>query len=144
MSVEKYKDMTDEQILEKLLNAEEAPIPQKTVYIKRLGIPVVLQGISEKQLATLRNKYTYTVRGKRGAPDTKEFDSENFVLALIVACAVKPNFKDEALLNKYKASGPEEVLKRIFLPGELDQLADIVYELCGFNEGIEEIEEIKN
>ncbi|AEE95786.1 phage tail assembly chaperone [Mahella australiensis] len=139
-----YEDMTDAQILEKLLNADEAPIPQRTVFIKRLGIPVVLQGISEKQLAALRNKYTYTIRGKRGGPDTKEFDSENFALALIAACAAKPNFKDEALLNKYKASGPEEVLKNIFLPGELDQLSNIVYELCGFDEGVEEIEEIKN
>ncbi len=139
-----YEDMTDAQILEKLLNADEAPAPQRTVVIKRLGIPIVLQGISEKRLAALRNKYTYTIRGRRGGQDTKEFDSENFALGLVAACAVKPNFKDEALLNKYKASGPEEVLKNIFLPGELDQLSDIVYDLCGFDESIEEIEDLKN
>lgn len=139
-----YENMTDEQILEKLLNADEAPIPEKTVFVKRLGIPITLKGISEKEIAALRNRYTYTVKGKRNGLDTKEFDSENFSLGLIAACTVKPNFKADALLNKYKASGPEEVLKRIFLPGELDQLSDVVYELCGFNDGIEEIEEIKN
>jgi hypothetical protein len=139
-----YENMTDAQILEKLLNAEEAPIPEKTVVIKRLGIPIVLKGISEKQLAALRNKYTHTERGKRGMPDTEKFDSENFTLGLIAACTVKPNFKAEELLNKYQASGPEEVLKRIFLPGELEQLSDVVYDLCGYDTGIEEIDELKN
>lgn len=139
-----YDKMTDAQILEKLLNAEEAPMPEKKVDIKRLGIPMVLKGIPEKQLAALRNKYTYTERGKRGMPDTEKFDSENFTLALIAACTVKPNFKAEELLSKYKASGPEEVLKRIFLPGELDQLSNIIYDLCGYDNSVEEIEELKN
>ena len=144
LDIKQYANMTDDQILDKLLNADEAPIPEKTVLIKRLGIPITLKGISQKKIAKLRNRYTRTVKGRKGAPDTKEVDSEEFVLALIVESTVKPNFNKEELFNKYKVSGPVELISRIFLPGELEQLSEVAYELCGYEDEFEEIEEIKN
>lgn len=140
----KYDNMTDDQIMEKLMNAGEVPMPEVTVRIKRLNIPVTLRGISDKKVITLQNKYTYTVRGKRGGNDTEETNWDNFAIGLIVACTVKPDFKSQELMNQYQASGPEEVMKRIFLPGELRQLADVVYDLCGYNDSVEEVKELKN
>jgi hypothetical protein len=141
MSTEKYKDMTDEQILEKLLDDTEE-VPEKTIFIKRLGIPITLKALTEKQIAKIREKNTYPI--KANGIEIQQLDEEGFKLSLIAACAVKPNFKSEKLLTKYKVSSAEEFLARKFLAGEIEQLVAIIYELNGYTNELEEIEEIKN
>jgi len=66
---------------------------------------------------------------------------EQFNTALIAAATVAPNWGDAKLLAKYNASGPEEVVKRVLLAGELDALGDVVLDLSGFNT---ELDEVKN
>lgn len=141
MSTEKYKDMTDEQILEKLLDDTD-DVPHKTVFIKRLGIPIELKALTEKQIAKIREKNTYPV--KVNGIEIQQLDEEGFKLSLIAACTVKPNFKEGKLLSKYKVSSAEEFIARKFLAGEIEQLVAIIYELNGYTSGLEEVEEIKN
>ncbi len=129
--------MTEEQILQKLLDADT--VPERTVNLPRLGIPVTLRGLTSKEVFVLRERCTHR-KEKRGQV-IERLDEEEFNAALIAAATVKPNFADQKLLAKYKASGPEEVIKRVLLAGEMAALGDVVLELSGFDV---ELEDVKN
>ena len=131
-------DLTDEEILQKLLDVDA--VPERTVSLKRLGIPVTIKGLTGKQIFSIRERCTITVSEKRGRKH-RELDEEAFNSALIAAATVKPNWGDTKLLTKYRASGAEEVIKRLLLAGEMAQLGDLVLEVSEFNT---ELEEVKN
>ena len=131
-------DLTDEEILQKLLDVDA--VPERTVSLKRIGIPVTIKGLTGKQIFSIRERCTITVSEKRGRKH-RELDEEAFNSALIAAATVKPNWGDPKLLTKYRASGAEEVVKRLLLAGEMAQLGDLVLEVSEFNT---ELEEIKN
>jgi len=127
--------MSEEQILQRLLEADT--VPEKTVKLERLGIPVTLRGLTGKQVFSIRERCTE--RKERKGRVTERLDEEQFNTALIAAATVQPNWGDSKLLAKYSASGPEEAIKRILLAGELSALGDVVMDLSGFNMDLEEI-----
>lgn len=131
-------ELTDEEILQKLLDVDA--VPERTVSLKRIGIPVTIKGLTGKQIFSIRERCTITVSEKRGRK-RRELDEEAFNSALIAAATVKPNWGDPKLMAKYRASGAEEVVKRLLLAGEMAQLGDLVLEVSEFNT---ELEEIKN
>ena len=45
---------------------------------------------------------------------------------------VEPNLKNDELRKKYKAAGYDELVKAIFLPGEIKRIATHVMALSGF------------
>jgi len=130
MSIDK---MTDEDVLQHLLDADS--VPEKTYELKRLGIPVTLKGLKSKTVYDLRKRCI--IKNNKG--EQVDFDMEKFNCLLIAAATVKPKWDHPRLLEKYEASGPEEVVKRILLAGELSSLGDIVLSLSGFDEKLEEI-----
>lgn len=132
-----FENMTEEQILQRLLDADT--IPEKTVKLERLGIPITLRALTAKQVFSIRERCTER-KEKRGQV-IERLDEEEFNTALIAAATVRPNWGDQKLLAKYKASGPEEVIKRVLLAGEMQALGDVVLDLSGFNT---ELEDIKN
>jgi hypothetical protein len=127
--------MMDDQILQKLLDADR--LPEKTVTLPRLGIPVTLRGLTGKQVYLLRERCTE--RSDRRGQKSERLDEEQFNVALIAAATVSPNWGDPRLLAKYEASGGEEVIKRILLAGELSALGDEVLDLSGFNTQLDEV-----
>lgn len=133
--MEEKEKLTEEQILQRLLEVDT--VPEKTVLVPRFGIPVTLKGLTSKQVDNLREQYTErkTVKGKT----IEKLDAEMFNAGLIAAATVSPNWGAQQLLTKYKASGPEEVIRRLFLAGELDALSDIVLDLSGFNIDLEDV-----
>lgn len=126
----------EESILQRLLDADD--VPTRTVTLKRLGIEVKLRALTGKQVFALRERCTIRKRDRRGQM-TETMDEEQFNALAIVEATVNPNWGHPQLLAKYKASGPEEVVKRILLAGELSALAEHVLDLSGFNEDVEEI-----
>lgn len=132
-----FDKLSEEQILQRLLDADT--VPERTVKLERLGIPVTLKGLTGKQVFKIREQCS-TRREVRGQV-TEELDEEQLNTALVAAATVKPNWGDPKLLNKYNASSAEEVLKRILLAGELASLSDAVLELSGFGY---ELEDVKN
>jgi len=128
-----FEHLTDEDILNKILGVE---IPKKTVEIKRLGIPVTVHGLSLREVTTSKERHTSV--DKKG---NSTLDTESYNLSLIVSAIEKPNFGDQRLLAKYKASSAEEVIKRLLLSGEIIGLVDLITDLSGFNS---EFEEVKN
>lgn len=127
--------MMDDQILQKLLDADR--LPEKTVTLPRLGIPVTLRGLTGKQVYLLRERCTE--RSDRRGQKSERLDEEQFNVALIAAATVSPNWGDSRLLAKYEASSGEEVIKRILLAGELSALGDEVLDLSGFNTQLDEV-----
>lgn len=131
-----FEKMSEEQILQRLLNPETESLPQKTVLVKRLNLPITLRAVQETELEALREQCTQR-KGKE-----EVFDQERYGYLIIVAGTVKPNWADPRLLEKYKASGPEQVVRRILLPGEALQIGDAVLDLSGYGE--DAVSEIKN
>lgn len=127
--------MTDEQLLQKLLEADK--LPEKTVTLTRLGVPVTLRGLTGKQVYLLRERCTD--KSDRRGQKAERLDEEQFNVALIAAATVSPNWGDSRLLAKYEASSGEEVIKRILLAGEMSALGDEVLDLSGFNTALEEV-----
>lgn len=146
MSNEKIKDeeilnMTEEDIINKLMEPTE--IPEATYFIDRIGIPVTLKGLSEKEINRIRKECTY-IRKERGGRKIEKLDDEEFNAALIEAATVSPNWNNPKLLDALKASDGKQVIKKKFLAGEVSAIGDKVLELSGYNDELEEIEDIKN
>jgi len=130
--------MSEEQILQRLLEADT--VPERTVKLERLGIPVTLRGLTGKQVFSIRERCTER-REKKGRV-TERLDDEQFNTALIASATLRPNWGDTKLLAKYSASGPEEVIKRILLAGELSNLGDVVLDLSGFNTDLVDVKNL--
>ena len=87
--------------------------------VKRLseafGAPftVEVRGLSYNQLADIR---------EMGSGDAD----------IVLAGVTSPNLRDPRLLEAYKAATPAELVKAIFLPGELGELCRAIERLTGF------------
>jgi len=132
-----FEQLTEEQILQRLLGADT--LPERTVRLDRLDIPVTLRGLTGKQVFNIRERCTER-KEKRGQT-ISHMDEEMFNVSLIAASTVSPNWGNPQLLTKFSASSAEEVIKRILLAGELSALGDVVLDLSGFNT---ELEDVKN
>ena len=119
--------------LELLLNAKPSKLPEKDYKSKRLseecGGDVVfkLRALPFSRVAEIR-----------------KLDDENQSVHIILAGVVSPDLKTPALLQKYDAVTPAELVQRMFLPGELDELALCIEQLCGYRiNTLEEVSEVK-
>jgi len=136
---EPVSEMTEQNVLEKLLNVDT--VPTKTVLLKRIGIPVTLKGLTNKRVSNIKKECTEIV--KRRGKQSKEINEEDFETSLIAASTVKPDWGNTKLMEKYNASRPIEVIKKILLAGEMSLLSDIVLELSGFDDELEVIDTVK-
>ncbi|MFX4261039.1 phage tail assembly chaperone [Pelotomaculum propionicicum] len=130
-----FEKMTEDQILQRLLETDT--VPERTVVVPRLNIPVTLRGLTGKQVFSIRERCSE--RNERRGRVTERLDEEQFNVALIATATVKPDWGNQKLINKFNASGPEEVIKRILLAGELSALSNIVLDLSGFNISLEDV-----
>lgn len=140
MTEEEILEMTEDEIINKLLEPTE--VPERTYMIDRIGIPITLKGLSEREIQRIRRECT--IERKHRGQRIKELNEEEFNAALIEAATVSPNWSDKRLLSNLKLSSGREVVKRKLLAGEMMALADKVMELSGFDDELEEIENIKN
>lgn len=140
MTEEEILEMTEDEIINKLLEPTE--VPERTYMIDRIGIPITLKGLSEREIQRIRRECT--IERKHRGQRIKELNEEEFNAALIEAATVSPNWSDKRLLSNLKLSSGREVIKRKLLAGEMMALADKVMELSGFDDELEEIDNIKN
>lgn len=52
--------MKEDEIIAKLL--EDSPVPQRTVFLDRLGIPITLKALTEKEISKIRKECTKIVK----------------------------------------------------------------------------------
>jgi hypothetical protein len=119
-----------------LLLQMDIPSPmEKKVKIKRLskicGKPIVFK---LKQLSY--NRLNEIIEQHR-------FDNELSVFT-VLAATVSPDLKNKDLLEKFNAVTPAELLKTMLLPGEIQDLSNVVADLCGYRGStIEMVENLK-
>jgi hypothetical protein len=133
--IDDVAELTEEETLARLLEVEPGKAPEDAITLRRLGIKVTLEGLFGDKVSRIRKACTY--RTKRDGHTVEALDEEKFNCALIAAATKSPNWGDQRLLEKYRASGPEAVLQRILLAGEQSALGDKVLELSGYNEDVE-------
>ncbi len=134
--------MNEEDVIDILLGQND--LPTRTVVIQRVGIPVKIKALTGKQISKIRkdNTHKQKIRGTKLEED--KFDDENFNAELIEKATLSPKWNNEKLRDKLKVSDGKEVIKRLLLAGEMDSLIEQIFDLSGYNDGAEDIEDIKN
>lgn len=76
---------------------------------------------------------------------TFEIDGYKYVMKTIIECTVDPSFNDSKSLEETKVSSPEDYVRFVMLPGEINKLFSEIQKLNGFKTDINKlIEEAKN
>jgi hypothetical protein len=116
--------------LDLLLKAEIPDLPEKEVKLKRMsaicGEPVIF-----KIKALPYNRATDLIKNQ----------PEDINVHIVLGGTVEPNLKDKDLLTKYRAETPAELIKKMLLPGEIEDLSREIEKLSGYRKVT--LEEIK-
>ncbi|WP_315074515.1 phage tail assembly chaperone [uncultured Clostridium sp.] len=139
-NTEKIMEMKEKDILSKLMGTYE--VPTATVLLDRIGIPLKLKGLSSKEISSIRKECTYTrkVKGKF----EEKFDGSEFDAGLVVAATTNFKWNSKELLDYHKASDAKQLIRKMLLAGEISLITDKIMEVSGYNDDLEEIEDIKN
>ena len=74
-----------------------------------------------------------------------EFDSKTFNELVVLNHTLEPNFRDAESIKKAGCQTPEQFLYKSLLAGEINELAQQITALSGFDKDIEDtVEEAKN
>lgn len=145
---EKVEQKEAVNVLDLLLGADigEIKLPTKQVEITRLsevyGSPfvVTVSALSPDKYEEVQDM-AVSVKGK-------DVDLEVSLLQLfvvmegIVDASGKPMFKNKDLMAKFKAPTPKDLIRKILLSGEINNLYAEISDLSGF--GNDAIKEVKN
>lgn len=137
-------------VLEKLLKLDKRKLdelPQETIEVKSLSkklgekIEITIQALdAQKHSDIQRFAVSFDKRG-----GLKDIDSYQMQVQTIIAGVVEPSLKDKELQKHFGAPTAEELVKKLFLAGELSDISGRINELSGFERNQEEVnEEIKN
>ena len=104
--------------------------PEKRYEVKRLS-------------QTLGKPVVFTLRAlPYGRVHELQRLTEDLECHIVLEGCVEPSFKDSALMAKYAAATPLDVIQAMLLPGEIEDLSRAVERLTGYRQNT--IKEIKN
>ena len=134
-------------MIEKLLKADagKLAVPTKNYEVKRLsklfGFPFMLQlrAINPERYMEIQQT---SVELKKGDVDKINMYSMN--IKTVLAGVVDPSFKDDELLKHFHAATPKELVNKLFLAGELSDIAGEINKLCGYDSQEKVDENVKN
>lgn len=133
-------NMKEEDILNQLLGEEE--LPTSTVILDRLKIKLELKGLTEKEISNIRKECS-TKKKVKGVYEEKINNAE-FDAGLIVGATTNFKWDNPKLLDSLNVSDGKQFIRRKLLAGEISNLVNKILDLSGFNDEIEDAEEIKN
>jgi len=104
-------------------------------------VPFVFKAISTERIDELTSYYTSVeVKGKNKGQ--KKFDNERFAARVAVETTVYPNFKDKSFLEAHHTSDSITAAKKMLsVGGEYNNWIDKAFNVNGYGEGYEDIEE---
>jgi len=114
-------------VLELLLATGPRPLPEKDFKIKSLskeaGADVVfrLRALEYSRIA-----------------DIRRFKEEDQSIHIVLLGTVSPDLKNSDLMARYDAVTPAELIKKMLLPGEIDDLAIRIEKLSGYRSAVTE------
>lgn len=123
--------------LEALLSSPIGP-QTGTWRCRRLKTSFQLRSLDNATYAKAQEQATRYVRNRRSGRMEKDVDGSTLSFLVVVEGVTHPSFHDQNLLKKYNALGPQDAVKKALLPGEIDQLAEKILALSGFDEDVEE------
>lgn len=109
-------------------------------------VPWKLQPVDTETMTRLRKECSrqVPVPGKRGMY-TRETDSEKFVKMLTAKTVVFPDLNNAQLQDSWGVMGAENLLNRMLIPGEYDDLVMKVQEVNGYDKDMDElVDQAKN
>jgi len=131
-------------LVEKLLKIDAGKIenPSKVIIIKSKKLK---QDIEFPCKAVDPQKYAEIQEGsleiKKG--DVKKINMYSMkTLIIIEGCS--EIFKSKEVMDHFKAPSPKELIRKLLLSGEIDDLYNAINELSGYEKDEEDEEEIKN
>ena len=68
-------------------------------------------------------------------------DGDEYV---VYQCVIEPNLKNKELRDAYGCIEPMEIVKKIFDPGEIPQIAMECIKLAGYVDSVKAVDEVKN
>lgn len=126
--------------------AKLTALPTKTIELPRLSkvtgtkFEVVVTAIPGELLNDITTAHvTYTKHGH-----VKDGNAYETGLDIVVNGLKEPDLRDKKLLEHLGVTTPNQAAEKLFLPGELGQIANTVNELCGVTSQNEVDEMVKN
>jgi hypothetical protein len=116
--------------LDLLLKANIPVLPEKEVKIKRLsaicGEPIVfrLKALPYNRVSEITSS-----------------QKDDMNVHILLAGVIEPDLRDKNLMEKYSAVTPAELVKKLLLPGEIEDISREIERLSGYRAAT--IEEIK-
>ena len=117
-------------VIDLLLNSAPPSLPEKGYRLKRLS-----KEYKQTIVFNLR-ALTWT-----RVADIRKFGDEDMNVHIVLAGVTSPDLRSEALLNKYGATTPDDLVKKMLLPGEIDEIALMIERLSGYRTPM--LEEVK-
>jgi len=139
-------DMTALQVL---LSAKPVRQQRHLKIRKRNGLPqdlhIVVQSLTDRQFKAIGEE-AETPTGSREArrravAQAKETDNNLFLRLIVAHAIVDPNFNSPEVLAAHEAISSEQVVSRVFLPGEIAKVAEEVMDLSGWSDDAVELVE---
>jgi len=63
---------------------------------------------------------------------------------LIYNCVISPNLKDKELQTAYNCSEPDDIVRKVFKPGEITALSKALVGLAGYVNSVQVLDDLKN
>lgn len=71
-------------------------------------------------------------------------DSEQADVYLVYNCVVEPDLKNKELQEAFKVVEPDEIVTKIFEPGEITNISKECLVLAGYSNSVEVVSDLKN
>lgn len=130
-------------IIEKLMKIDagtlETPKAIHKMYVKKIGeeLDFEIQAINAEKATEIQQKAIKIENGN--VSDIDVYKTK--VLTIMEGC---PMFKDKALREHFKAPTPKELINKLLLKGEVDDLVDAINNLSDLKKIEKAEDEIKN
>ena len=122
-------------VLLKMDKAKVEELPTKVIEIKRLTeltgekFEVTLRAINGERMSDIQ-KNSIDLSKKGGVKDINLYSMQTQILT---EGMIDPNLKDKGLLEHFGCITPKDLIKTLFLAGEINDLANEVQELSGYD-----------
>lgn len=135
-------------IIDKLLQMDSAKLtemPTKEIEIQRLteimGEPfkIKCQAIDGERYADIQRS-AVDLNKKGGIKNLNLFDMQ---VLTVIDGVVEPSMKDSKLMKHFGCATPKDLVKKLFLAGEIAEISNVVTELSGYDKTEDDEEEVK-
>lgn len=135
-------------LIDKLLQMDSAKLnemPTREVHMARLTeltgetFNVKCQAIDGERYADIQRS-AVDLNKKGGIKNLNLFDMQ---VLTVIDGVVEPSLKDSKLLKHFGCATPKDLVKKLFLAGEIAELSNVITELSGYDKTEDDEEEVK-